>query len=86
MRASSYLVAALVFAVPSSAFTGHQDTLLALNTFQPPGMPGTEYGRFFDVAARKPHINLTEPPARLDLARPAYYRMSLPKATATAAI
>ena len=68
MRPSAYLAAALVFAVPTSAFTSPQpETLLALNTVQTVGLAGAEYGRFFDASGHHAFLNIPESSGKPDL-------------------
>jgi|CXWL01.1.fsa_nt_gi soluble lytic murein transglycosylase-like protein len=58
MNTSAYLVAAFVFAVPSSALTNAPESLMALRGIQSFGLFGAEYSRFFDAAVHKPILNL----------------------------
>lgn len=58
MHPSAYLAAALVFAVPSSAFTRPSEPLLALNAAQAGGFAGAEFGRYFDASARHAFLNI----------------------------
>ena len=58
MNTSAYLIAAFVFAIPSSALTNAPESLMALNGIQSFGLFGAEYARFFDAAVHKPILNL----------------------------
>jgi soluble lytic murein transglycosylase-like protein len=61
MRTSAYLLAALVFAVPTNALTNPPEILLALNALPVPyGLRGAEFGRFFDASARYAPLPLPE--------------------------
>jgi len=82
MHASAYLVAALVFAVPTSALTNPPETLLALNSVQAFGLSGMEFGRFFDAGAR--HAFLIVPPAGEKTEAPRVHPAPLPKRLAPA--